>query len=212
MPRCGCSAVEQAGCQCSFDDTNCIQVTGTGSSSSPFAASPILDPDSDNLLSCGASGLLAKLDAARLDPPSVSAFRQTAQSISTGAATAVSMTAEDWDTDSMHDLVTNNERVVANTTGIYAAEARASFDNNATGIRELWIQANGSEMIARVNNDPGVNDFADLHVSDLWLADTVGDYLRIIVFQNSGGALDIQAPGGDTQATGLRVCWLRPEP
>lgn len=53
MPRC-------AGCTSVFhDDSNCIAFTGSGSSTDPLIANPILDPNSENTLTCGPAGLLA---------------------------------------------------------------------------------------------------------------------------------------------------------
>lgn len=66
MGRCGCSNAEAAGCQCAIESTNCIEASGSGVPADPFRLEPVIDPDEDNLLSCGLDGLLA---TAR--PPSV---------------------------------------------------------------------------------------------------------------------------------------------
>jgi len=53
MSRCGCSA---GSCTCVMQGTDCISVTGTGSPSSPYTTSLIVDPDATNALSCLADG------------------------------------------------------------------------------------------------------------------------------------------------------------
>lgn len=58
MGRCSCSESAAAGCQCAFDDTNSIDVAGSGASGDPFSANVNIDPDADNLASITAQGLL----------------------------------------------------------------------------------------------------------------------------------------------------------
>lgn len=54
MPKC-------AGCASVFhEDSDCIALSGTGGSTDPIIANPILDPNPDNLLTCGPAGLLVE--------------------------------------------------------------------------------------------------------------------------------------------------------
>lgn len=55
MGRCGCSSAGASGA--AISDTDCISVTGAGTSASPFALEPIINPAANNLLECGANGL-----------------------------------------------------------------------------------------------------------------------------------------------------------
>jgi len=43
-------------------DTNCIALTGDGTQGDPLEATPIIDSDPDNILTCGDNGLLAIID------------------------------------------------------------------------------------------------------------------------------------------------------
>lgn len=66
MSRCGCTAA----CSCLLEalDTQCMNVTITGSGSAtagdPYIVSvdPVFDPNVDNILSCGPAGMLATTD------------------------------------------------------------------------------------------------------------------------------------------------------
>lgn len=57
MARCGCSSSGASGA--AIGAGSCITAAGAGTPASPFVLSPRIDPDSRNLLICGASGLLA---------------------------------------------------------------------------------------------------------------------------------------------------------
>jgi hypothetical protein len=55
------------------------------------------------------------------------------------------------DTDSMHDVSTNNSRITINTAGIYALTANAGFQtvNFANSYRALFIKDSGASIVAQ---------------------------------------------------------------
>jgi len=55
MARCGCSSE----CVCSISPSDCITVSGNGSTGAPYVLAPIIDPDFTNALACGPDGLFA---------------------------------------------------------------------------------------------------------------------------------------------------------
>jgi hypothetical protein len=55
MARCGCSST----CVCSISPSECITVSGNGSTGAPFVLAPIIDPDPTNAMGCGPDGLFA---------------------------------------------------------------------------------------------------------------------------------------------------------
>lgn len=57
MARCGCSS----DCLCTISGTDCIEVAGAGTSTSPYVVAAIVDPSEDNGLTCGSDGLLVDL-------------------------------------------------------------------------------------------------------------------------------------------------------
>lgn len=58
MARCGCGASGTTTVAITGDDEG-IEVTGAGTIVSPYVVAPVVDPDSDNLLTVGPDGLLA---------------------------------------------------------------------------------------------------------------------------------------------------------
>lgn len=56
MSRCGCGTVDS--CQCYLSGGDGVSVSGGGSAGDPYVLNPIIDPDADNGLSLGVSGLM----------------------------------------------------------------------------------------------------------------------------------------------------------
>lgn len=62
-----------------------------------------------------------------------------------GANVGCPLNSESWDTDGMHDLVTNNSRLTAKTPGLYAIEVGVGFSEPST----LQVRVNGTQNIAQ---------------------------------------------------------------
>ena len=123
-------------------------------------------------------------------PPMCRARRAVAASVPNAAFTTQALSgADEYDTDTMHDTVTNNDRVTINTAGVYLVTAKASFAANTTGVRIVGIAKNGSLQ------DQFSLDAMDSFDQHLGGAQTyslaVTDYLSVSVYQNSGGALNV---------------------
>jgi hypothetical protein len=119
-------------------------------------------------------------------------YNSAALSIPDITATVVGFDSEWWDTDSIHDNVTNNSRLTCQTAGKYAVFGRITFASNATGIRYAKIEssAGGPSFVELDNAVSGTSHaIAVAGIFDL----AVGDYLQLTVYQNSGVALDIYA-------------------
>lgn len=117
------------------------------------------------------------------------AFHSTTQSITTATVTALSLDSEHYDTDTIHDLVTNNSRLTCKTAGIYDMLGLVGFATNATGWRAGMIRLNGTTYLGsdrRMNT--GAVDAVYLQVKSRWPL-AVNDYIELMVEQTSGGAL-----------------------
>jgi hypothetical protein len=80
--------------------------------------------------------------------PAVRVWNDADQPAYTGGATqVVSFDAESFDTANMHDNATNNTRLTAPLTGIYAITASVCFTPNGTGQRLLAINKNSAELL-----------------------------------------------------------------
>lgn len=190
--RCpACGQIEAEGCFCSVADTDCFEITGSGSEANPFGVQPILDPDTDNIASCGAAGLLAVPPSYILDPPAASVFRSIATSIANDTTTVVQFSSVNYDTDNMHETVTNPSRITFTTAGIYIVTFVAQWDKNATGDRAIYIRKNGLSYLGIEAKHAGD---ADLYVGhSLTIVDQfgAGNYIEGLVRQDSGAALNL---------------------
>ena len=113
-------------------DTNCIDLEGNGTDANPVTATPILDPDVSNILSCGPSGLLAS--AALVFAPTAGTQSNTTRTNWLGGLPAVS------------GLYANNQGDPTSTVaGDYSAILGGSL-NLLTGARSAIIGTNRSTV------------------------------------------------------------------
>lgn len=100
---------------------------------------------------------------------------------------------ERFDTAGLHDPAANSTRITVAAAGLYLVGANVTWENNSTGARELNLRVNGSDFIARVvqPGDPTINT-TDQAVTTL-VSLAAGDYVEVVVRQNSGVALNVVA-------------------
>jgi hypothetical protein len=129
-------------------------------------------------------------------------IRTATQSIPDSTPTNIAFNGSDlWDVGNIHDLVTNNDRLVIPTggdTGVWALDGMARWAANATGRRELriWHMPVGggvgsisAEDVRAGLSDGGVGPTVPIHATAQPPA--VGDFFVLEVWQNSGAALNI---------------------
>lgn len=120
-------------------------------------------------------------------------YHDTAQSIPTGTATALAFNSTRWDTDDIHDPVTNNSRLTCKTAGKYLIAAAAAFVTEiTTGLRSIAIKLNGTTNIILVSWNRNQNGPTRMDCATIWDM-SVGDYVEVIVEQTWGGDLNIEA-------------------
>ncbi len=121
------------------------------------------------------------------------------QSISNATLTDLTFDTETFDTDAFHSTVTNTDRltVPAGKAGYYRITAKPSFAGNVNGIRQVFIYKNTTnyEELTWVNQSNSNSDECLTSIVNL----TVGDYVKMVVWQNTGGALNIN--GSDTRTS-----------
>jgi len=108
------------------------------------------------------------------------------QSIPNSASTIITWNQEDYDTDGMHDNVTNNSRITIKTAGKYSVMAQFEWASNSSGKRIIDIMKN-SVVLGKANYLASGNSQHTISFVD---ALVVGDILEVRVFQDSGGSLD----------------------
>jgi hypothetical protein len=106
----------------------------------------------------------------------------------------------------MHDNATNNNRLVAPVTGVYAITASVEWQGNATGIRSLGIRPNNGDVLAlddRVGATGGGGQSIDT-IARL----NAGDFVDVVAAQTSGGPLDIA--NIDPRSPEFSMVWIAP--
>jgi hypothetical protein len=127
------------------------------------------------------------------DPPRCRVYNSANISITSGTATALTFDTETYDVGAMHSTSVNTGRITCPTDGAgwYTIGGCVRFAANTTGYREVKIQFNGTTDLAiqRVPNS-GATDDSRLSITTDFLM-TPGDYVELVVAQNSGGALNV---------------------
>jgi hypothetical protein len=124
----------------------------------------------------------------------VRAYNSIALSIPNNSTTLMTFNSERRDDASFHSTSVNTGRLTVPTgyAGWYKIQGDVDWASNATGLRTLAIRLNGGNWIAADSRTPISGNVTQHSISGLYyLAD--GDYVEMLAFQNSGGALNINA-------------------
>lgn len=134
--------------------------------------------------------------------PSARVYNSANISIPNNAATALTFNSERWDTDGIHSTTTNTGRLTCVTAGIYSIFGHIRFAANATGIRSVFIRLNGTTIIGSQLNHQSSAAIAELSIVTHYVL-AVGNYVELMVYQNSGGALSVDAVGNSSPEFGM---------
>lgn len=172
-------------------------------------------------LALGTARQMLRVNAAGTDlefftVPAVRVYHNAAQSISNTTFTTLAFNSEattGFDTEAMHDLVTNNSRITIVTPGVYLVGASVDFAANATGVRLVVLHrfASGGGGDTAIASVDGVTiGTVDDHSMSLVTAYAMaaGDYFTLQVWQNSGGALNV--PASSAYSPEFWAVWVSP--
>lgn len=107
-----------------------------------------------------------------------------------GTTTILSFDAEDYDNDGMFDSGTPAQ-LTCKTAGTYLVVAKASFDANATGIRQVEAKLVGVTVIAsEIVASAGSSSATKLNAVAIYQL-AVNDRIEMRVYQNAGSALNV---------------------
>lgn len=131
----------------------------------------------------------------------------TSQSIASGGQQPMaSFTTETWDTDAMHDTVTNPERITAKTPGMYLVMLEAHWQDAGTDSRNLELRNSAAGVESFVDGIAGsaktTEQFAQAHVRLGY-----GDWIEATANQNSGSGKTLGAAGTPNTLTAE---WIAP--
>lgn len=132
--------------------------------------------------------------------PAVRVFHNAAQSITNNTVTALAFNSERFDqaggvASTQHDTVTNNSRLTCLYAGVYQISGGIQWAAAAGGERQLIIRHSVGPTSIRVRNDFGSASITQDQVVTALYALAVNEYVELCVFQNSGGALNVNVSG-----------------
>lgn len=127
--------------------------------------------------------------------PSCRIFNSASQSPANITETALTFDSERFDTDNMHSTSVNTSRITINTAGLYSIAGMMSWAANGTGIRQIGIRLNGATYVALVLvASSGAGAATLMNVGTLYRF-AVNDYVELVGYQSSGGALAVAVNG-----------------
>lgn len=154
----------------------------------PYTGQQILETDTTRLMKY--TGAAWQQYGLYFDPPACRLRASVPQSIPNSTQTVAVFDIETYDTDTMHDNVTNNTRITFRTAGLYIVAGGGEFATAADyQMHGAYIRLNGSTPIflgdggAQTTNNPG----AWFNVSGVYKF-AVNDYVEMVVQQVNGAA------------------------
>ena len=137
-------------------------------------------------------------------------FGTSAQSIPNNTNTAVTFNSETYDTDAFHSTSSNTSRITipAGKGGYYLFSAGTRWPGGSTtGLRGQYLYKNGVEIWAGTFFAPTNTTVNETLIYTQIFSAVATDYFELYVFQNTGGAHDVQMGSAKTtlQATYLGV-------
>jgi hypothetical protein len=135
--------------------------------------------------------------------------RSANQTISNNTLTSVTWDTETLDSNAYHSTSTNTDRITipSGKAGKYMVGFTLTYTGSSTGIRVGQIRKNGTS-VSQTNiqsiSGAGNTVLSKTHVIDL----TVGDYIDLQAYQNSGGNLDLLANAADVDLSAFYAYYI----
>lgn len=162
---------------------------------------PVMPTESPGLYNTGAlfNATMKALGDFLTGKPIFSAYQITAQSIPSGAFTALSLDTEVFDSDSGHSTVTNTSRYTCQVAGIYYLTGEVVLPALGTGTRGANFALNGATATGITGSEqliaPSPAFATTISPTPSYIRLAVGDYVQICGYQNSGGAISTTSVG-----------------
>lgn len=139
--------------------------------------------------------------------PGARVYSTVTQDIASGAPIPLEFNAVNYNNGGVFRL-TRPTALTAPRAGKYLVTASISWSNNATGVRALVIQANGTTAIASVNTGPtATNTAPEQSVATVYRLKK-GGYVRALAWQTSGVTMSSWNNG--RAAPTLSLDWIAP--
>lgn len=130
-------------------------------------------------------------------------YQASAQSFASSSGAAVTFDSTTTDTYGGHSNTTNNSRYVAIVAGWYLVVGTVTWANVAGGNRNVSINKNGAGVPQFGTAVPAASALVfPAGQSTALVQLNVGDYVEVIAYQDSGGAVSTHANGSS-----MAVMW-----
>lgn len=133
-----------------------------------------------------------------------------ATSIANATTTFITFNTELTDTDAMFSA--SSDKITLNTAGTYNVSSVVEFAANATGVRlcGLYHYNSAGTLRRKIGLDSDVASSAVNYIGNLSgiIAADAGDYVKLLVYQTSGGALSLSSTNITTYTAMLSVAWV----
>lgn len=196
MGRCRCDPVSAAGCQCSFEGSDAINRSGSGTAADPDIVELRIDPTDDNQSQITPDGLYTPPPDLLVNPPRVQVRRTTDQEIQSSTGTIVTFDILPiYDVGGMYDGTVDPQHPVITESGLYLFHVGAGWEEpeeTAFASFALYSLPGNDQIISHQSTlatGPG-QPWWRTYVSNEWEMNE-GDELELRVFQNTGAALDL---------------------
>ncbi len=135
-------------------------------------------------------------------------LRSGNQSIANNTDVAVLFDNEGFDTDSFHSTSTNTSRITipSGKGGYYQFNYNVMWAANSSGLREVMLFKNGTRV--QYYTALAITSGSQSQAITMIQAGAVGDYFELYVFQNSGGAINLQGTSTAQGSTSFSCSYL----
>jgi hypothetical protein len=156
-----------------YADAEAVSAMGAKADSNPLHHDRYTDAEADARIAAGQVG-------ARV-------YHNETQTVPNNSETYPSFNSERWDTDTIHDTVTNNERLTCKTAGKYLVVIQLVLAIQGDGVGIITVYKNGLETPLFQDGKAAQAVLEGVIFADSFVADlSVDDYIYIGVFQETG--------------------------
>jgi hypothetical protein len=140
--------------------------------------------------------------------PAVRTANSADESISDNTPTAVTFDTNVYDNSSMHSTTTDTSRLTAPVTGIYDIWGNIEWQVVSAGQRSVGVVVDGGAggTVAQVR-EQAPSGIAPDQVVSTQVKLNAGDYVELVVFQNSGVPLSVRFT---TYSPAFAMHWVGP--
>ena len=121
------------------------------------------------------------------NPPACRVYHNANQSVNDNTLTVMAFNSERYNTDTMHNTVTNNSRITIKTAGLYVVGFHGGFTAaNDYSVAGAYLRLNGTTHIAVNSGGRALTGSSNLYVGVVTTYKfAVNDYVEIQVHQDN---------------------------